>query len=134
MKTRIALIVLSLAAACSTQDEGVKIIAREMKFEPAEIHAARGKALHVALENKGTVLHDWNVAGLTAREAPSPHAHHSKHGHETGNTSPAGIHAMAEPGSTASLQFEPTEAGVYEFYCSVPGHREAGMKGRLIVH
>jgi plastocyanin len=29
---------------------------------------------------------------------------------------------------TASLT-----AGTYTFYCSVPGHREAGMKGTLVV-
>lgn len=31
------------------------------------------------------------------------------------------------------MRFTPMEAGEYEFYCSVEGHREAGMKGKLIV-
>lgn len=32
--------------------------------------------------------------------------------------------------STASYEFEP---GTYVFYCSVPGHREAGMEGEITI-
>lgn len=34
---------------------------------------------------------------------------------------------------TASVEFVATQAGMYEYYCSVPGHREIGMKGMLDV-
>ena len=40
-------------------------------------------------------------------------------------------HAIA--GTNASVIFTPTEAGVYEFACTLPGHKEAGMVGKLIV-
>jgi len=138
MKTGLALLTFAFAAACAPQkDAGITVIAREMAFEPGEIHAARGKSIRVALENRGTVLHDWNVSGLKADgPAPSPHAAHSghlDHAHPASQP-PAAIHAMAEPGRTASLEFKPLEAGTYEYYCSVPGHREAGMRGILIVH
>ena len=29
--------------------------------------------------------------------------------------------------------FTPTEPGVLDFYCGVPGHTEAGMTGKIIV-
>lgn len=38
-----------------------------------------------------------------------------------------------EAGQTASFEFIADKAGTFEYFCSVPGHREAGMKGSLIV-
>jgi len=47
-------------------------------------------------------------------------------GEEVGKTE-----LVAESSSTAS--FENLKPGTYTFYCTVPGHREAGMEGTLTV-
>ncbi len=36
-------------------------------------------------------------------------------------------------GKPAVALFTPTKPATYTFYCAVPGHKEAGMKGTLIV-
>jgi len=36
-------------------------------------------------------------------------------------------------GSTVTVEFTPTETGTFEYYCAVPGHKEGGMSGSLIV-
>ena len=36
-------------------------------------------------------------------------------------------------GKPALALFTPTTPGTYTFYCHIPGHREAGMVGTLIV-
>lgn len=36
-------------------------------------------------------------------------------------------------GETTSITFVPDEIGEFTYYCSVPGHREAGMEGTIIV-
>lgn len=54
----------------------------------------------------------------------------------------AGIHTFTidelginEPlrGSSTSFQVTPTKIGTFTFYCAVPGHRERGQVGTLVV-
>ncbi len=40
---------------------------------------------------------------------------------------------VVQDGATSTVEVE-LEAGEYEFYCSVPGHREGGMVGKLTVN
>jgi uncharacterized cupredoxin-like copper-binding protein len=42
-------------------------------------------------------------------------------------------HISAEPGETTEGGLRVDEPGRYTFYCSVSGHREAGMEGTLVV-
>lgn len=42
-------------------------------------------------------------------------------------------HVAVGPGDTATGGVKADEPGRYEFYCSVPGHRSAGMEGVLFV-
>ncbi len=43
------------------------------------------------------------------------------------------LHIAAEGDEHGELVFEATEPDEYVFYCSVPGHREAGMVGTIII-
>jgi nitrite reductase (NO-forming) len=40
---------------------------------------------------------------------------------------------ISEKGTSTLLVFEVNDDGEYVYYCTVPGHRQAGMEGRLIV-
>jgi uncharacterized cupredoxin-like copper-binding protein len=93
-------------SAASTQTVRVKA-ADTLKFEPAMITVKSGTPVRLTVENTGALEHDWVVDGL--------------------------VQVHSKPNSTASGEFTPTVPGTYEFYCSVPGHREAGMKGTLNV-
>jgi uncharacterized cupredoxin-like copper-binding protein len=44
------------------------------------------------------------------------------------------LHVAAGPGQSATLDFTPSKPGTYEFWCTVPGHKEAGMRGTLVVN
>jgi len=41
--------------------------------------------------------------------------------------------AMGEEGDEVSVTFTATEAGEFEYYCSIIGHRDGGMYGNFIV-
>jgi uncharacterized cupredoxin-like copper-binding protein len=43
------------------------------------------------------------------------------------------VEVKAQPNAKATVQFTPTAAGTYQFYCAEPGHKEAGMVGTLTV-
>jgi heme/copper-type cytochrome/quinol oxidase subunit 2 len=43
------------------------------------------------------------------------------------------VHVPAGPGTQNLILFKPTTPGTYTFYCAVPGHRELGMEGTLVV-
>jgi len=43
------------------------------------------------------------------------------------------IHVDLQANSTAAIAIEPTGPGTLEFFCAVPGHREAGMVGMIDV-
>lgn len=40
---------------------------------------------------------------------------------------------LIDANEIATVEFVADKRGAFEFYCSVPGHREAGMKGTLLV-
>jgi uncharacterized cupredoxin-like copper-binding protein len=128
-----ALILTFILAACggaaptSTTPKPVTMNMTEFQFQPAEITANVGQSIKLVLKNNGTVLHDF--ASMEAKvEVMEEHgAEHDMAGMETA------MHAAVEPGQQSTLEFKPTEPGTYTFYCTIAGHKEAGMTGTLIV-
>lgn len=82
--------------------------ASEFAFDPAILEVAAGAKLELTLVNKGTLEHDFTIDSLSF----AVHA-------------PVGTTEMLTTGALA--------AGTYEFYCSIPGHKQAGMTGTLTV-
>jgi nitrite reductase (NO-forming) len=75
-------------------------------FTPASIDAAEG-AVAIEMTNADPMPHDFTIDELDIQEA-------------------------VEADGVVSFSFEAT-TGTYTFYCSIPGHREAGMEGELTV-
>jgi Cu+-exporting ATPase len=85
------------------------VTARDVRFEPAEVHTTAGRFAVLTFTNADPVFHDWEVEGLANVDVP------------------------ARPGQTAELRFLVSQPGTYEIVCTVPGHAEAGMTGTLVV-
>lgn len=115
--------------------KAVTVVTTDMAFQPREVRVAVDVPASLRLQNKGALLHDWTVERLPARDveahASADHAHGDGGG--TSAPPPGAVHVAAEAGHTAEVRFTPTAAGEYVFYCTVAGHRQAGMEGKLVV-
>ncbi len=115
MRTWTALLVAALVAAAvgaalaGASPQTVKVSAKEFAFEPKEVKVRAGQPVRLVLENKGVIEHDLVVDKLGVK-----------------------IQAI-QPGKTVELTFTPKAKGRYPILCSVPGHKEAGMTGTLVV-
>jgi plastocyanin len=105
----------SAAAPAAKAAIDAKIVATDLKFTPATLQAKVGQPVKVTIENKGVIEHD-----LTFPAIPSD--------------KPAGsLKTVVKPGQSTTLEFTPTKAGAYDYVCTIPGHKEAGMKGTITV-
>jgi len=82
----------------------------QLKFDTTSLTAKAGK-VSIAFTNSASLEHNMTVA--------------SSSGQVLGATP-----TFAGGSKTLSLTLKP---GTYKFYCSVPGHRQAGMEGTLTV-
>lgn len=120
----------SSASSSTPPVQEVVVQAGDLTFEPSEIRVKVGQPVRVILRNGGTLLHDFSSDDAKVAAMKSAGAEHAAH---DANSSKPNLHVAAEAGKSATLEFTPTQAGTYAFYCSVEGHSEAGMKGTLIV-
>lgn len=126
----------ALLAACATSPaaQTVTLTARTMSYEPATFEVKAGTPVELAFVNEDVLEHDFSVleipvASVSAADEMS--AEHEEH-METAAVDPV-LHVAAEPGATGRLTFTPTKPGTYEFFCTVSGHKEAGMVGTMVV-
>jgi uncharacterized cupredoxin-like copper-binding protein len=108
----LAVAMLALAAAGCGDELTERVVMTEFGYEPEEIRVPAGAAHELLVANEGQLFHDLAVDG-TPEGAP--------------------VHIGVLPGGRAPYVVPALPAGVYEVYCSVPGHREAGMLARLVV-
>ncbi len=85
----------------------VAITASSFQFEPARLTLTAGQPVNIVMTSTDT-LHDLTIDGQS-------------------------FHLAAEPGQTATGGLVIDEPGTYTAYCTVPGHRQAGMEATVVV-
>ncbi len=112
----------------------ITVEASDFAYQPASIIVPVGEPVTITLNNIGNIEHDFAVEEISVTDVEAsdvgPAAHHLS-GHEA--EVDYDLHFFAKAGDTASLQFTALEPGTYEVFCSVEGHKEAGMIARLVV-
>jgi nitrite reductase (NO-forming) len=80
----------------------------DIAFDPDEFTIPANTDVTVHLPNRGVIPHDFNIDALDIRSG------------------------LVQPGEETTVTIN-APSGDYEYYCSVPGHREAGMVGTMHV-
>lgn len=96
---------LTLSGVAATRNVVVKML--EFKFDPKEIAVKPGKVVF-DLRNTGVVEHNFVIPKVKVNSG------------------------LVKPGQTKKLEAT-LPAGRYELVCDVPGHKEAGMVGTVVV-
>ena len=110
----------------------IKVVMREvgkkMAFEPALVAVRKGEQIRFVLENIGIDDHEFVLA--TVKENRK-HAALMKKFPDMEHDDPNA--KRLAPGAHSEILWKFTKAGTFEFACLIPGHREAGMSGKVVV-
>jgi uncharacterized cupredoxin-like copper-binding protein len=100
----------------------------EMRFEPSTIRVKVGETIRFRHGNDGKVMHEM-VIGTPVELAA--HAEQMRKHPEMEHDEPYMAHVA--PGKQGEIVWRFNRAGEFAFACLIPGHFEAGMRGRIIV-
>jgi uncharacterized cupredoxin-like copper-binding protein len=100
----------------------------KMMFVPDKVEVRKGEQIRFMLRNGGVLEHEFLLA---TTEENLKHAELMKKFPEMEHDEPNG--KRLKPNATGEIVWRFTKAGTFEFGCLIPGHREAGMFGTVIV-
>lgn len=93
----------SVAAAPTTT---ATLVAEGTKFLTTNFSMGTSDVLGLFVENRDSFAHSFDIDALN-------------------------VHVQVPANATVALSIKPTGAGPLEYYCAVPGHKEAGMAGTI---
>jgi len=95
-----------VAIPAATAATTVNVTAKEFKYTLSKSTVSRGKVTF-KIKNAGHLKHDFKINGKKSK--------------------------MLSPGQSTTLTVSFGKAGKYGYLCTVAGHAQAGMKGKLTV-
>ncbi|KPL59532.1 cupredoxin domain-containing protein [Rossellomorea vietnamensis] len=104
------------------------IVSLNMHYQPSIITIKKDILTKIVLHNEDQVEHDIEIKNIVTDR------YIKKEQKRRVSSTKGTLHLHADANSSNQLEFVPAESGVYEFYCTIPGHKESGMSGTLIVN
>ncbi|MEX0749675.1 MAG: plastocyanin/azurin family copper-binding protein [Dehalococcoidia bacterium] len=102
----------------------LRVQARAATFIPAELTVKVGATTQLTFENVDEAEHDFQIDQIDVDVMEGEVEHEA--GHESGD-----LVVHTQGGETDTITFVINEPGTYDFYCTLPGHKDAGMAGTL---
>ena len=100
----------------------------EMRFTPDVIRVKKGDVIEFKHTNNGKLMHEF-VLGTPG--SLDEHAEMMKKFPGMEHDEPYMAHVA--PGKSATIMWKFSKEGEFAFGCLIPGHYDAGMKGKVIV-
>lgn len=86
----------------------IHLTTQDMRFGQDEIHLKVGQTVTFTLGNKDLYAHSFDADDFD-------------------------VHNAMPANSQVTASFTAARPGIFDFYCGVPGHKQAGMVGKIIV-
>jgi uncharacterized cupredoxin-like copper-binding protein len=110
----------------------VQVVMKEgdgtMVFVPDRLEVKRGEQVRFVLENAGELAHEFVLA---SEKDNLKHAALMQKYPDMEHDDPNG--KTLQPKAKSEILWRFTKRGEFEFACLIPGHREAGMIGKVVV-
>ena len=102
----------------------------QMRFTPDLLQVQAGQTVRLVVHNAGKMPHEL-VLGTDAEIVS--HAAEMKRADSKGHDHGAMAALTVEPGQTGELVVQFSQGGTFQMACLIPGHYEAGMRGKVQV-
>ena len=100
--------VVSAPSGADGAGSTIEVVGKEFSYSPAKLTLKAGQPATIVLKNTGSIEHDITVSDV-------------------------GFKLTVPGNNTGDKVLKVDKPGTYEFFCSVAGHEDAGMKGELTV-
>lgn len=87
----------------------ITVVGTEFALNPSTITAKAGEKIKITFKNSGGAPHNLVIEGLSVKTK------------------------TISSGTTDTVEFTAKSKGTFKIFCSIPGHRETGMEGLLLI-
>ena len=100
----------------------------KMEYVPSRVEVKRGEQIRFVIKNVGELPHEFVLASTADN---LKHAALMQKYPDMEHDDPNG--KTLQPKANSEILWRFTKRGEFEFACLIPGHREAGMTGKIVV-
>lgn len=134
------ILLLFTLAACGSGEStppptlSLSLLATDIAYDKDRIEVMAGQPVKIMLNNDGALEHDFSIMEIPHMGEVMADEVEDEMGHDMSAVEiDPEVHVAAPIGGSNSIEFTPSTPGEYEFFCTIAGHKEAGMKGTLVV-
>jgi uncharacterized cupredoxin-like copper-binding protein len=116
------------SAPAQIVEVSIREVDGKMLFTPDSVTVTKGEQIRFHIKNEGELEHEFV---LGTEEEIEEHAKLMREMPDMRHDDPNA--RRLAPKESADILWKFTKAGEFDFACLIPGHLEAGMKGKIVV-